>query len=144
MQWRKVATADYNKFTLIIDDEHKKFLKNDLVYNHKGELLYFYDYNPAEVPVFRYSKIESVFNLDSIHENNKQHGILWDRDGSVNYRMDGTDCSGVPTFSHFTKKNIDLHHHKNANKFKPLTVETVLYWYGWFLYNLRNSKLILK
>ena len=136
-QWRKVMTADYNKFHLIISDEHKKISKSEFVHNHKGEILFFYNYNPADVPVFQWNK---SFDLDTIRENNRQYGILWSYDNNVNYIMKGSDCAGVPTFSHFTASHIATHH-KDMTEFYPLTVSTVLKWYGWFLWRLNNSYL---
>lgn len=137
MQWRKVMTADYSKFNLIISDDHMKMAKGDLVHNHKGEPLFFYDYNPADVPVFQWS---ILFDLDAITENNKQYGILWRYSNHVNYRMDGTDCGGVPTFSHFTADHIATFC-RDVTAFEPLTVEMVSKWYGWFLWRLDNSYL---
>ncbi len=137
MQWRKVRTADYRNFNLIMTDEHKKMAKGDFVYNHKGEPLFFYDYNPADVPVFQWNKL---FNLDVIRENNEQYGILWEYEGHVNYFMKGTDCSGVPSFSHFTADHI-ADHYKDLTAFEPLTVEMVSRWYGWFLWRLNNCSL---
>lgn len=128
-------TADYEKFILDTDKEYKKFPKDDFVYNHKGELLYFYTYNPADVPVFQWNPL---FDFDAIRENNDSYGIIWnDTHGHTNYNMKGTDCDGVPTFSHNTADYIGTHY-KDINEFEPLTVETVLKWYGWILWQLNN------
>lgn len=142
MQWRKILTADYSKFQLEICNKHKQLDGNAFVFNHKGEQLFFYNYNPAEVPVFQYSKI---FDLDAIREQHNQYGILWDSDINhhVGYNMKGTDCDGVPTFSHFTADYIATHY-LNVNEFVPLTVDMVNTWYGWFLWQLNNSLLLVK
>lgn len=135
MQWRTVMTADYNNFNLVITDEHNKMSKGDFVHNHKGEPLFFYDYNPADVPVFQWTEL---FDLDKIRETNEQYGILWRYESHVNYSMKGTDCDGVPTFSHFTANHI-ADSFKDITIFEPLTVGMVLKWYGWFLWRLNNS-----
>lgn len=109
--------------------------KGELVHNHKGEPLFFYDYNPADVPVFQWS---ILFDLDAIIENNKQFGILWRDESHVNYRMDGTDCDGVPTFSHYTADSI-AENCIDMTVFESLTVGMVVKWYGWFLWRLDNS-----
>jgi hypothetical protein len=139
MQWRKVMTADYNKFHLTVIDEYKAMNPNEFVYNHKGELLYFYTYNPADVPVFQYT---NLLDLDEVRANNKNYGIHWDYHNHVNYRMDGADCGGVPTFSHWTAEYI-AENIKSIEPFEPLTVAAVTKWFGWFLYQLNNSYLII-
>lgn len=135
--WRNVLTADYSKFNLTLMDIHLNLNKKDFVYNHKGEQLFFYDYNPHDVPVFQWSKL---FSLEEIRLNHKQYGILWSNDGHTNYSMRGTDCNGVPCFSHYTANYIATHS-SNISAFEPLTVETVLLWYGWLLWQLNNSKI---
>lgn len=140
MQWRKVMTANYNKFNLITSDDYKKMAKDDFVHNHKGELLFFYDYNPADVPIFQYSKL---FDLDAIRKNNKQYGILWNYESDVNYIMKGADCNGVPTFSHYTIHYL-ANYVQDITDFEPLTVERVVKWYGWFLWQLENAYLNTK
>ncbi len=134
MQWRKVMTADYNKFNLIISDEHKVMSKSEYVYNHKGEQLYFRNYNPADVPIF-----SAPFDLNDVREKHPQYGVRWEINNHINYTMIGTDCDGVPCFSHFTANYIADHYFKKINDFVPLTVEIVSYWYGWFLWQLNNS-----
>lgn len=136
MQWRKVKTADYNKFNLIVDDEYKKFPSDEFVYDHNGEQLFFFTYNPAEIPVFPYSVL---MDLDVIREENVRYGIRWSPEGGVNYNARGMDCDGVPTFSH-----IDANHasdYQDIEQFEPLTVGMVVKWFGWFLFELENSSL---
>lgn len=137
MQWNKVRCGDYNKFTLVVDTEYKQLPLDEFVYDHKGELLYFFDYNPADVPVFQSNKL---MTLDEMIGNNKMYGILWDYGGRVNYHMRGADCVGTPTFSHWTADYI-ADYWKEPNDFEPLTVKTVVTWFGWFLYQLQNSYL---
>lgn len=137
MQWRKVDTADYSKFNLIIDDEFRGMPKDEYVYDHNGDQLFFFTYNPDEVPVFQYS---ILFDLDTIREENKHYGILWKDQGKACYNMPGTDCDGVPTFSHYTANHI-ASNYNDVDQFQLLTVETVIKWYGWFLYRLENSNL---
>lgn len=142
MGWRKVMTADYSKFNLIVDDEYKKFPSNDFVYNHKGELLFFFTYNPADIPVYD-SDAERVIDehwLDKIHESREPHGIRWSSGGHINYSGKGMDCEGIPVFSHCTQDYV-ADYYKDVDKFEPLTVGTVVKWFGWFLYQLNNSYL---
>lgn len=145
LQWYKLTCADYNKFILIVNDDYKKFHKDEFVYNHKGELLYFFDYHPSNVPVFQWSKL---FDLDEIRSNNKQYGILWDYNDKVNYTMKGTDCVGTPTFSYFTQEYVSEYYCNSVggfpemiHDFNPLTVSTVIKWFGWFIYQLENYRL---
>jgi hypothetical protein len=70
MQWRKVKTSDYNNFSLIIDDEYKSFPKDEYVYDHKGENLFWYNFkNPQDVPKMNIS-IQSIcerFGISTEH-----------------------------------------------------------------------------
>lgn len=141
MQWRKVLTADYNKFNLVIDDEYKKLPKDEYVYNHEGELLYFFTYNPADIPVFQ---CDLLFDLEQTRAKNKYFGILWEHGSHVCYNMPGTDCNGVPCFAHWDENRItqeDVWNFYGPDQFEPLTVETVTKWFGWFLFQLQNSYL---
>jgi hypothetical protein len=59
--------------------------------------------------------------------------------------MPGADCVGVPTFSHWTINDVANRVKLSAvNDFEPLTVRTVIYWFGWLLYRLDNSHLTYK
>src|SRR5690606_11615957 len=73
MQWRNLMTADYREFNLILSEEHKAFPKDEYVYNHKGEVLFFFDYNPLDVPVFQHTFLTDI---KTIMENNKSYGII--------------------------------------------------------------------
>lgn len=148
MQWRKVMTADYNKFNLIIDFEYKMLPKHEYVHDHEGNLLYFYTYNPADVPVYD-SNAERIIDEDwltKLHESKQPFGIRWNicEPGHINYSMPGTDCGGVPTFSHCTQDYFADYYFATFNEFEPLTVDTVVKWFGWFLYQLNNSYLQIK
>lgn len=148
MQWRKVMTADYNKFNLVIDDEYKSLPIDEYVHDHKGELIYFFTYNPSDIPVYN-ADAERIIDeewLDKIHESKKPYGIQWGISelGHTNYNMPGADCSGVPTFCHWTEERVtqeDTWNYYGHDKFEPLTVGTVLKWFGWFLFQLQNSYL---
>lgn len=133
-------TADYNNFNLILDKEYKTLNPNDYVHNNKGELLFFYDYNPADVPVYPWTR---DLDLTELHNTRKPHAIQWDPKGHANYNMPGTDCLGVPTFTHWTAEDVaNRVKLSNINDFEPLTVKMVAYWFGWLLYRLNNSNLI--
>lgn len=137
-QWRKVMAADYADFDLVIGDTHKTMNKDSIVHNHKGEQLFFYNYNPSDVLIFSSSV---VLNLDWIRNRYSQYGI--DYGTSICYSIKGCDVDGVPAFSHYTVRYIEIKH-TNISEFVPLTVGMVLHWYGWFLWQLNNSSLIRK
>lgn len=132
MQWRKVMTADYSKFELVVDDEYKIMPEDEYVYDHKGELLFFPDYSPNDIPVFVYP-----FDIE-ISKMPTPRALHWG--SSVSYSGVGIDCSGVPTFNHYTADYLGSNY-KNVAQFEPLTVRTVRKWFGWFLYQLNNSYL---
>ena len=138
MGWNRVMTSDYSKFKLTVVDDYKLMPKDEFVYNHKGELLYFPTYNPADVPVFNYGPL---FDLETIRQENKYYGIDWQSGYHVNYNMLATDCVGVPTFTHCTQDRVAEYYHAHFNEFEPLTVETVTKWFGWILFQLNNSYL---
>lgn len=147
-QWRKVRTANYSRFNLTIDDEYKRLDSEDFVYDHKGELLYFFPYNPADVMAFQRTVIDDEdFDYDDaraihrdfiIHNDGGKYGSPW-----TSYFMRGTDCSGVPCFSHHTGDSVAERYggFYSMNDFEPLTVKMVRQWFGWFLYQLENSQL---
>jgi hypothetical protein len=128
-QWRKVKTADYDIFRLDIDNTYKSFNPDAQVYNHKGEELFFYDYNPED--------IKDVESGMAIGECDQRYGN-WKT--SYMYSCKGLDCDGVPVFSQNTIEAI--WRNKELDKYEPLTVKTVRLWLGWFLYNLNNCLLI--
>lgn len=132
MQWRKVKTADYNKFKLIINEEYKTFPKDELVYDHNGENLFWRHYNPEEIPMLnRHALIDG---------EEPPYPPMWKTDYGM-YSAKGLDCDGVPAFSHGTTDDI-YNGRSGMTDFEPLTVEMVTYWFGWFLYRLQNNELI--
>jgi hypothetical protein len=134
MQWRKVKTADRNKFKLIISDEYKAFTSSELVYNHNGENLFWRHYNPEEIPVLNdYALIDG---------EQPPYPPMWKTYYGM-YSAKGLDCEGVPTFSHGTSDNI-YNSKADMKGFEPLTVEIVRWWFGWFLYQLENNELAFK
>lgn len=134
MQWRKVKTADYNKFNLVIDNEYKNMRSNEYVYNHEGEQLFFFTYNPNELPIFSYP---FPFNFTDVL---KIDGIYTIGNRSTYYTARGIDIDGVPTFTHHTANKV-ARDYRDMNQFEPLTVAMVVKWLGWFLYQLENSNL---
>lgn len=145
-QWRSIKTADYNNFALAINENYKQLNDDDFVYNHLGEQLFFYDYNPGSVPIIKrvILDVEDIENNPTpewktgnnfILQNSCLHGDDW-----FSYRMDGADCDGVPTLNFYTADYIATHSN-NLHLFEPLTVGMVKMWFGWFLWQLDNSKL---
>lgn len=142
MGWRKVKCADYNKFELTIDNEYKDFANSEFVYNHKGELLYWFKLLPQDVYFFDSDSIvdldEKMDFIDTVHRT--QTNIAWKYDRNDFYICRGLDVEGVPTFNHWTSDYV-ADYCKDVNDFEPLTVETVRKWFGWFLLQLNNSYL---
>jgi hypothetical protein len=142
MGWRKLIIADWNEFNLIVADDYKQMPSDEFVYSHQGELLYFMDYDPWEVPIFDH--IPGQLMIDAIHQYYKHYGIRWNAAGCpnhVNYKMEGTDCEGVPCFAHYPADRLASDEGYNLNDYNPLTVGTVTKWLGWYLYQLENSRL---
>lgn len=137
MQWRKVKTADYNTFQLIVDDEYKSLPKDELVYNRNGENLFWRNFNPENIPT-----LPPYILRDEKYEYPKQWKTNYDMGYCDHFSARGLDCDGVPTFSHFTADDI-FNSKADMADFEPLTVEIVTWWFGWFLYQLTNSKLIV-
>jgi hypothetical protein len=133
MQWRKVKTADYSKFKLIVSDEYKSFPKDELVYNHNGENLFWRNYNPEE-------EIQMLNEYALVDGEQPPYPRMWKTDWGM-YSAKGLDCDGVPAFSHETANEIVKDHTRNLNDYSPLTVEVVNWWFGWFLYQLQNNEL---
>lgn len=134
IQWRKIKTADYNTFKLIVNEEYKTFPKDELVYNHNGENLFWRHYNPEEIPLLnRYSLVNG---------EQPPYPPMWKTDYDM-FCAKGLDVDGVPTFSHGTINNI-YNSKSNDKDFEPLTVKIVNYWFGWFLYRLKNNELVFK
>ncbi len=134
IQWRKVKTADYNEFNLVINDEYKTFPKDKYVYDYNGENLFWRHYNPEEIP---------LLNRYELNDGERPpYPPMWKTENG-NYSAKGLDCDGVPTFSHFTAKEI-VNQNRDMTEFEPLTVEIVNWWFGWFLYQLKNSNLKIK
>lgn len=146
MQWRKVKTADYNVFSLIVNDEYNRYADTELVYNHKGEQLFWNIKHPDDMPIFEGSGIvdfeEWMQKKEAFSATHESPYILRGK-GSDAYITGSLDCDGVPTFSHKTANEISIGYNSydKINEFEPLTVKVVKDWFGWFLYQLQNSKL---
>lgn len=132
MQWRKIKTADYSKFILVIDDEYKSFPKDEYVYNHNGENLFWKNYNPEEIPLI------CPWSLMSASAVSGNRPSQWKTNYGM-YSAKGLDVDGVPTFSHGTAN--EIYSKADMKDYEPLTVEIVAWWFGWFLYQLQNSEL---
>jgi hypothetical protein len=138
-QWRSVKTADYNEFKLVIDESYKNLNDNDFVYDHKDKQLFFYGYKPTDIIV----NPEIPNDVGNVYLNFRKDNpyILLDRGGYKTYWCRGLDCEGVPTFSHYTADYIVSDHTRDYTAFEPLTVGMVKMWFGWFLWQLNNSRL---
>lgn len=142
MGWRKVMTADYDKFNLIVNDEYKLFSPDEFVYNHKGELLFWFKLLPEDVSFFDSDvivdfdeKMEYMDTIDRTHKN-----VAWKMGDRDYFMCRGLDSDGVPTLSFYDGDYL-IDRDYNPNDFEPLTVKTVRKWFGWFLFQLKNSYL---
>lgn len=143
MSWRKVKTADYSKFHLIIDDEYKFYQKDELVCNHKGENLFWYNHiNPEILPknIVTIDDIVRVLGIDKSYLEGEEYKISEPIGTGFHWSIRGFDCDGLPVFSHNTINYLATHY-KDLTPFEPLTVGMVVKWYGWFIYQFKNSHL---
>lgn len=141
MGWYKVRCANYSEFSLVVNDEYKDFDKSEFVYNHEGELLFHFNYNPWDVFVYYGSCIEDGFDWDELRARYKSFSIDSGNGDWISRHWRGADCMGTPTFSHLTIDGISNAEYKDTDQFEPLTVGYVIDWLGWFLYQLENSHL---
>jgi hypothetical protein len=143
MQWRKVWTSNYSEFNLVIDEEYKALPPAEYVYNHKGELLFWWNHKDVEAMPKNYADIDSaikVFGLNRSDFEGEEWKLSEPLGTGFHWSVKGFDVDGVPVFSHYSQSYI-ADHYKDMNEFEPLTVKMVTYWYGWFLWQLNNSKL---
>ena len=148
VQWRKVKTADYNEFVLVVDEIYKTFPKDELVYNHNGEQLFWKDFDPEQIPYLPPYEIR-----DEDFQYPKQWRTNYNMGYSDSFSARGLDCSGVPTFSHGTANHLTNGNMRNYTleevgevlnpmaEYELLTVGVVVKWFGWFLYQLEKSNL---
>ena len=143
MQWRKAKTADYGKFTLNINDEYKAFPKDEFVYDHNGENLFWFNHtNPEILPknIVTIDDIVRILGIDRRYLEGEEYKISQPIGKGFHWSVKGFDCDGVPIFSHYTTNYIATHY-DDITKFEPLTVKQVVFWFGWFIYGLENAKL---
>lgn len=146
MQWNKVRCGNYSKFNLIVKNDYEQMNKSDLVYNHKGEQLYHFGYNPWDVHEHYGSCIADGFDWDEMRSKYKDFILVSEDNGSLykSYHIRGADCVGTPTFTHYYEDRVvgdDVWDYYGADAFEPVTVGYVITWLGWFLYQLENSYL---
>jgi hypothetical protein len=142
MQWNKVRTANYSYFNLNVISDYTEFNKSEFVYNHLGESLYHYNYNPWHVFTYNGTCLDKGFDWDFMYKEYRSFSI--DNGGEYIARFwRGADCAGTPIFTHLTADSIadNFTTITNVNEFEPITVGYVLDWLGWFLYNLEKSNL---
>lgn len=138
LQWRKIKVADNEKFKLIVVCDYNFFPSDKVVCNARGEQLFWFDYNPADVPVFPFFV---GFPHTKIRSENERYAIQWgDFTGGLHYNSEGMDCDGVPVLSHYDANYI-AGNIKDVHRFVPLTVEKATQLMGWFLYNLDNAEI---
>lgn len=143
--WRSVRTADYNEFRLIVADDYKAMASDEFVHNHKGELLFWAVGNPADIPIYDhhesgmpYEEFKEMFGMGGV-------AIAPSDDKYFPFYMGTTGCDveGIPAFVHYTSEYVARIYERidEVQKWEPLTVGTVVKWIGWFLYQLKNSRL---
>lgn len=136
--WRKIKTADCQKTLLTVKRDYANMKHDEFVHNHKGELLYFYRYNPNDIPLFDPNSIEDT---NAIFAITKVRGLKNHLSEGYNYSGAGIDCDGIPTFSHFDADYLGTHKYEPFD-FEVLTVGTVLLWYEWVINNLSRTTFI--
>ena len=146
-----VVVASYNKWTSVRRLNISRFkilfssienISDDLsVFDSKGNMLFFYDYSPFDVPVFDF---RTVYKQNSLTTGNKNFGaILWEKGANPTYNIKGADCCGVPAFNHYTDFEI-MKRGGTPDDLKPLTVKTVKVWVRFFLSHLKNAEIVLQ
>lgn len=145
LQWRRVKVADREPFVIDLVADYKRFDPDAQVYNHKGEALFFPEYDPLSIPVLQHTILVTPEAVEAFTTKHPRCGILWDVGGVTHYNMTGCDCDGVPAFSHKTANEIAASSSPGATEwvrqFEPLTVKRVKMWLGFFLMEMRNFKL---
>jgi len=144
MQWRKIKTADYGETLLDIKNEYKDMDSKEFVYNHKGEQLFWFNHtNPEALPKNKVDLelISKTFfiPMEELEGDDWKYTVEDRFDSSVR----GFDCDDVPVFSHYTAKYIATNY-TDMSRFEPLTVGMVTMWFGWFLWKLNNTTIILE
>lgn len=143
-QWNKVRSADeIYGLDLILISDLSKLDPNKRVYNHKGELLFWYNHkNPDSLRMLTIADIKQSMDENGFDSSviDGEEYKLKSMEEKLHWSVKGFDCNGTPVFSHYT---IDYIGQQNmeVKDFEILTVGTVLKWYGWFIYNLKNSKI---
>jgi len=145
-QWNKVRCANYSEFNLIVSNEYEHMDKSAFVYNHQGEQLFHFGYNPWDVHEHYASCIGESVDYFYLRDTYKDFVVINNINGEIykNRRFRGADCDGTPTFTHYDVDRItedSTCEHHGADAFEPVTVGYVLNWLGWFLYQLENAKL---
>lgn len=145
MEWSRVHSYDMSEFNLIIDTEYQSLPDDEFVHNHNGELLFFYQYDPNEIPIFELpNSITWQYGCVLKNEIQYSHNVSCIKiRGIVIYGGQGIDIDGTPTFSHFTADYIATQNY-NLDDFEPLTVGKVKQWYGWWLLNLQRAVITQK
>lgn len=137
MQWNAIMTADYDKFKLTVVDEYSKMPKDEFVYNHLGELLYFFDFDPNDIPIFDTYESNGIMR----YINGRPHyGITHGHYHHTAFNVRGTDCYGIPIFTHLDANNIGTHY-DNPFDFTPLTVDIVVKWLCWIMFRLKRAEI---
>lgn len=144
--WRKVKTLSNHSvfFDMAINDEYKNFNDSEFVYNHKGEQLFWYDHKNPELlsrPYISIEQISDILKIDIEDLKGEEYKISHPIGSGFHWDVKGFDCDGVPVFSHNNADYIATHY-ENMDDFIPLTVGMVKLWFGWFLWQLDNVKIV--
>lgn len=142
MQWRKVYTANKETTTIVFDSSFKDKPTNTLVYNHKGEPLFFYEVEKIKLPKLTYiQKFGRELEATKKKVDFSDYCISgFNEDNSIYFVTHYLDCDGVPTISHFTENCISGYSKEQKQKLEPLTVGMVMRWFDWFCLLVENSK----
>lgn len=131
-QWRKLKIEDNKgrEFHIVLDRTHLNVPEDTLICNHKGENLFWKDFDPEALPQLpHYSPVYEKF--PSLPDG-------WQKDGET-FAAFGIDVEGVPTFSHWDANTI-ASTSEDMSAWEPLTARTVRRWFERMLYRMENCK----
>src|SRR3954468_2058578 len=96
--WSRVSTSNYNPFNLIIDPEYRSLPHDEYVYDSDGALLYFFPYDPSDIPVIKSSVARETLGEDWVSKwfamNGWTRGVDWESGNGIDYSGAGIGCNG--------------------------------------------------
>lgn len=134
LKWNKLVVEKGKDRLKLIFPESILYTPGEPVFNSKLQQLFFFNYSPYDMKI--YTLEDAV--LSKVNISTGCYGIQFE---NIVYSGFGIDCNGTPAFSHYTKDYIKPN---KLYEISPLTADTVLLWYGWFVYQLKNRKTVFQ